>query len=237
MTKKETKEFIGKYFDSIAVENGFKPYTKKMGDIACLYIKEHDFGRDIITFGMYNYAASHQIFYHFGKFYTLIEQVVEKVNERIKLNPPFLKEPYYTTLSFSYESLNGLNKSAYLPYVENEEQVKKCIDEIITVSKTIAFPLLEKMNDLHFLDKEVNGGDFWESSWQKRYTFANFDIKRLIIAKLAGNPKFDEIIDKNYKSIEKASEESGYPFTYNRTDLNMPVPCVLKILKDMQPLM
>lgn len=232
MTKKETKEFIAKYFDSFALENGFKPYSKKLDDIACLYIKEYDLGRDVITFGMYNYAISHQIFYHYGKFFNSIEQVVKQVNDKIKLTPPYSKELYYTTLSFGYESLNGVNKSAYLPFVENEEQVKNCIDEIIAFSKTQAFPLLDKMNDLYFLNKEINGTDFWESSWQKKYALSNFDIKRLIIAKLAGSPNFDEIVDKNYKAIEKASAENGYPFIYDRNDLNKPIPHVLEILKN-----
>ena len=235
MTKKEAKEFIAKYFDAFAFENGFKPYTKKKGDIDFLYIRGHEFGRDTISISMYNYALSHQIFYHYGKLYNVIENIVELLNDKVKLSPPYSKEQYYTTLNFGYESLNGLNKPAYLPYVGNEEMVRKCVNEIISFSVNTAFPLLDKMNNFKFLDNEINNEDFWESGWQKKYAFAHFNIKRLIIAKLAGNPSFDEIADRNYKAIEKASEESGYPFTYDRNDLSMPIPCVLDILKHIEP--
>lgn len=234
MTKMETKEFITKYFDAFTIKNGFKLYTKKKGDIDLLYIKEHEYGRDTISISIYNYAVSHQIIYHYGKFYNAIENIVELVNKKIKLNPPYSREQYYTTLTFGYESLNSLNKSAYLPYLENEEQVKQCVGEIISFSNETAFPLLEKMNSIKFLDNVINGIDFWEDSWQKKFAFSYFFLQRFIIAKLANKHNYNEFVEIALSRIEKRAKEQEEVF--DRENLLSPVPYVLDILKHIEPL-
>ena len=139
-------------------------------------------------------------------------------------------------MSFGYGGLVlGKHIDTYLPECSNEKDIVRSVKEIIDFTTTHALPLLEKTNDVKFLDAEINGSEFWESDWQKKFNLGgNFDIKRLIIAKLVGNPNFDEIVDKNYKAIEKASAESGYPFTYDRNDLTMPVPSVLEMLKNIE---
>lgn len=234
MTKKETKETIAKYFNNFALENGFEQFKKKAGDVEFLYIKEHEYGRDTITINIFNYATSHQIFYGYGKFYNSIEQIVNMVNEKIALNPPYSKAPYNVTLGFRYESLSGLNKIGYLPYVENEAQVRDCVNEIIAFSNKTAFPLLKQMNDIRFLDSEINGEEFWENSWQKRYAFSYFFIQRFIIAKLANKIEYSEFVERVLSRIEEKAKEQGENF--NRNDLSMPVPYVLKILENVEPL-
>ena len=100
-----------------------------------------------------------------------------------------------------------------------------------------AFPIMDKFSDLREIDKVINGNDPWTTDWQMPYAFGgNFYEKRLIIAKLAGNPNFDDLVDFNYRTLEKLSAENGYPFTYNRSDLSKPLPALIQILQDVKPL-
>lgn len=234
MNKQEAKEFVIKHINSFFEIHDFK--LQKKADSSVIYQRKTNFGIDGFASGTVDYNPVQKIRYSFYKRINSIEEITNIVNQRIKLSPPIDKNTI--SFAFGYGGLVlGKHVDTYLPECSNEEDIIKSVSEIIDFTNTHAFPLLEKSNDIKFLDAEINDNDFWETDWQQKFNLGgNFDIKRLIIAKLAGNPNFDEIIDKNYKAIEKASEESGYPFTYDRNDLSMPVPSVLEILKDIKPL-
>jgi hypothetical protein len=153
----------------------------------------------------------------------------------IKLIPKIAKAT--DTIGFSYSSLNGLNHFNYLPDIRTEDDVKKCTEMMTDFLVNTALPIVDKFNDLREIDKLINGIDPWTTDWQMPYAFGgNFYEKRLIIAKLAGNSSFDDLVDFNYKTLEKLSAENGHPFTYNRSDLAKPLPALIKILQDVKPL-
>lgn len=234
MNKQEAKEFVIKHIDNFFENNGFK-LLKKV-DSSVIYQRKNKNSIDGFASGTVDYNPIQIVRYSFYKRINSIEEITASVNQKVKLSPPINKDT--VSLAFGYGGLVlGKHIDTYLPECSAEADIIKSVNEIIDFANTHAFPLLENSNDIKFLDTEINGCDFWETDWQRKFNLGgNFDIKRLIIAKLAGNPNFDEIVDKNYKAIEKASEESGYPFTYDRNDLTMAVPCVLEILKDIKPL-
>lgn len=235
MNKADAKEFTIKHINQFFEENVFK--LSKTRDSQVKYIRKTEFGFDGYASGTVDYNPIQIIRYSFFKRINIIEDIALEVFKRTKvISNPVDKNSL--SLAFGYGGLVlGKYVDTYLPECSSENDIINCVADIIDFSKNHALPLIEKANNLKFLDNEINGENFWETDWQKKFNLGgNFDIKRLIIAKLADNPNFEEVVDKNYKAIEKASEESGYPFTYNRNDLSMPVPCVLEILKDVKPL-
>ena len=234
MNKQEAKEFVIKHINAFFEKNNFK--LVKKADSSAIYQRKTNFGIDGFASGTVDYNPIQKIRYSFYKRINAIEGITNIVNQKIKLSPPIDNNTF--SLAFGYDTLIlGKYVDTYLPECSNENDIIESTKAIIEFAEQYALPLLEKTNDLVFLDNEINGKIFWETDWQQKFNLGgNFDIKRLIIAKLAGNPNFDEIVDKNYKAIEKASEESGYSFTYDRNDLSMPVPCVLEILKDIKPI-
>lgn len=98
-------------------------------------------------------------------------------------------------------------------------------------------PLLDKFNDIREVDAIIDGNEPWCTDWQMPYSFgAQFYEKRLVIAKLAGNPRFEELVDFTYTTIERLSAESGSPFTYDRNNYSMPIPAIVRALSDVRPL-
>ena len=234
MNKKEAKEFTIKHLNVFFEKHDFKLVKTRNSEVE--FIRKTNNGFDGFASGTVDYNPIQKIRYSFYKRINAIEEITNIVNQKIKLSPPIDKNT--VSLAFGYGGLVlGKHVDTYLPECSNENDIIESTKAIIEFAEQYALTLLEKTNDLVFLDNEINGKNFWKTDWQQKFNLGgNFDIKRLIIAKLAGNLNFDEIVDKNYKAIEKASEESGYPFTYDRNNLNMPVPCVLEILKDIKPI-
>jgi|SRR6218665_897661 len=234
MNKQEAKKLVVKHINSFFEKYDFK--LQKKIDSTVVYQRKTKFGFDGFASGTVDYNPVQIIRYSFYKKINCIEEITVLVDKKVKLSPPIDKNT--VSMAFGYGGV-VLRKpvDTYLPECKTEDDIIDSVNKIIDFSIKHAFPLIENADNLKFLDNEINGKYFWETDWQKKFNLGgNFNIKRLIIAKLAGNPSFDEIADRNYTAIEKASEESGYPFTYDRNDLSMPIPCVLDILKHIEPL-
>ncbi|MBL7898318.1 MAG: hypothetical protein JNJ99_07270 [Crocinitomicaceae bacterium] len=234
MNKNEAKELVIKHINVFFESQGYK--LVKKADSSVVYQKNMNSGFDGFASGTVDYNPIQKIRYSFYKRIESIEEITYLISQKVKLNPPIDKKTI--SLAFGYDSLIlGKYVDTYLPECKVEEDVAKCVQEIIGFAEMHALPLLEKANDIRYLDAQINGEIFWETDWQQKFNLGgNFDIKRLIVAWLANNPNFNEIVEKNYNAIEKASELSGYPFKYNRQDLSLPIPCALEILKSIKPL-
>ena len=65
------------------------------------------------------------------------------------------------------------------------------------------FKELEKYRDLREIDRLINNfHDFWETDWDKPYGLGgDFDLKRIIIARLAGNKRWEEVYRKQVEIL------------------------------------
>lgn len=233
MKKAEAKDLVIKYIASFFEKEGFA--LRKRKDTVVEYIRSGNWGFDGFAGSPVDYNPSQIIRYSLYKRHESVENIMAGVDRKLKLNPPIDRNT--VTIAFSYTTLNSINKDTYLPKMETEIDVKNCVDIIISFLRETAFPLLDRFNDLREIDREINGQFFWDTDWRKPFNLGgNFDVKRLVVARLANNEDFEEVVDKTYKSIEKLSLENGYPFVYDRSDLSMPLPYVVSMLKDVSPL-
>jgi hypothetical protein len=122
----------------------------------------------------------------------IIEEIWQEVNKKY-FNIERLNIEFSSTLNFSFESINGLQTSRYLPDIREEADVQVNTDLIIDFMKSTALPLLERFNDIREIDKEINGYVFWENDWRKPFQVGSFAFHRLIIAYLCGNSNFEKL--------------------------------------------
>ncbi len=167
----------------------------------------------------------------------ICNHVLKNTDNQLPIKPEIDEES--VSLATTYDSDGTNNYDHRFPLCKNEIDVKNECQEIKKFLDTRAFPFFTEMSDLRKLDKIINEDNFWYDDWMSPFGFSlggNFWIKRLIVAKLSGNKNFAEIVDKQYKLIEKASLDNGSPFTYDRNDLTREIPYTVEYLKNIKPL-
>jgi hypothetical protein len=233
MNKKEAKQLLMKFLMPEIEKFGFK--EKKSG-VEWSIGRKTEFGEDLIVGGFTDYNPSQQILFSLSKRDKRIFDILLSI-EKYGISLPLPISKHLGTIGFSYETLTGLNRHGYLPDMLNEEDVKKCVDTMLTFLRETAFPLLDRFNDLHEIDSIINGDSPWQTDWHKPYAFSTyFDYTRLIIAKLVDNPKYDMLVDFTLQSIKEIGLAYGYSREVDPNDLTKPLPVLLQILKEVKPL-
>ncbi|MBL7744128.1 MAG: hypothetical protein JNN00_11685 [Chitinophagaceae bacterium] len=233
MNKTDAKKLMMKYLLPQIEKIGYKERGK---GAEFEIVRKIASGEDIISGGFTDYNPIQKIIYGCNKRHEAIIAILKSLEEKgVILSPPISR--HTITIGFRYETLNGLNFVGYLPEMETEVDVKKCVDKMLDFLHNIAFPLLDKFNDLREIDMLINGEQPWTTDYRMPYALGgNFYEKRLIIAKLSGNPNFQSLIDFCYDSLEQLSAKSGHPFTYNRNDMTKPLPALIKLLQGVKSL-
>ncbi|TXJ25451.1 MAG: hypothetical protein E6Q24_14300 [Chitinophagaceae bacterium] len=232
MNTKEAKELMLKYLIPQIERYGFKPPGKGSEFEIKRKVKS---GEDVIVGGFTDYNPIQKIIFSFSKRHKSIIDILKVLEVKgVKLSPPISK--HTGTIGSSYRLLHDLNTSEYLPEMQTEADVEKCVNLMLEFLEGTAFPLLDKFEDLREIDKIINGNEPWITDVGQSYTFgAYFNFSRLIIAKLCGNPRYDALIELTYSKLERISAESGNSF-HGRDDLSKPIPALIKILKDVEPI-
>jgi hypothetical protein len=237
MIKKDALEYLFKNLNNFFTSNKFKK-TKKTSK-RFEFKKETENGYYEFGLGIIGYDDEFQFRFSVNKQDLRIEKVCNHVlkNTDNQLSIKHEIDEDTISLGLTYDSDGTNNYDARFPVCKNEQDVQNESKEIIKFLETKAFPFFSKMDDLRELDKIINEDAFWYDDWMMPFGLGgNFQIKRLIIAKLSGNKNFEEIVDKQYKLIEKASLDNGYPFTYDRNDLTRELPFTVEYLKNVKSL-
>ncbi len=192
MKKTEAKKILFYQLKPFFINMGFKLVAAKFSG----FIKQLDTGFDWVYFDVDDYNPCQNIYYSVMKRIESIDKIWQQVDMKY-FNTQRLNIEYAHTLKFSYETINNLNKTKYLPDVFEEKDVQINTDLILDFMGNTALPLLDRFNDLREIDKEINGKDFWESDWRKPFILggAAFPYVRTIIAHLCSNA--------NIKGIKK----------------------------------
>ena len=234
MTKNEAKQLMTKHLLPFIEKQGYK--ERKGSNTDFEFIRKTAKGQDIIIGGFTDYHPAQQIIYSLSKKNKIVHEILLKLQDSgISLSP---KVSNHTALiGVSYSSINNLNSLAYLPYMESEVDVVKCVSMMIDFMEVIAFPIMEKFEDLREVDKIINGSNPWATDWKMPYSFgAYFNFCRLIIARLSGNPHYFSLIEFTNTTLEKRSAESCSQFIYSKEDLSKPLPALIKLLEDVKPI-
>jgi hypothetical protein len=232
MVLTQIKELVYKNCAEPLTALGFEVKPNKAFDLTAR--KKRNNGFDSIAFAYNVYGDTFFLLYALNKTDNRVNKILLELQEKVKLD--FKVEKQSPVLFFSYNTLHDPSNSRYLPEMKTEQDVSKCVDMMMEFISTTAMPLFDKFEDLRELDAIINGDNSWETDWHKPYTLGgNFYEKRLIIARLAGNPHFEKLVDFNYKTLEKLSAENGSPFTYDRDDCTRSLPLLVTILKQVEP--
>jgi hypothetical protein len=191
------------------------------------------FGTDIMGFEMLNYNPSFQIMYAFSKICVPINDLLLRFQERTGIMLKVDKRTWF--IFFSYNTLNKPTGTTYLPYMDTEEDVQKCVSMMNSFIGDIGIPLLTRFDDLREVDKIINGDEPWETDWHKPYVLGvAFHLKRLIISKLAGLGSYDRTYDfvTAYYTSHFSDEQYGNNFKARMHEVEE----LHKMLIDVKPL-
>jgi len=232
MNTAEAKQLMLKYLMPKIESRGFKTPGKSSEFQIKRKTKN---GEDVISGGFTDFNPVQKIVYGAGKRDKRIIDILLQIQEKgITLSPPINKNS--STLGISYERIHKLNYIGYLPEMETEADVEKCVNMMLEFLEGTAFPMLDKFEDLREIDRIINGDEPWDTDWEKSFLLgAYFNFSRLVIARLSGNEKYEDLIEFTYSTLERRSKESGHPFTYDREDMNKPLPALIKVLEDIKP--
>jgi len=185
MQKKEAEKIILDYVRLIFIERGYL-YKKKYGG----FVKLSNEGYNSITIGMFSYFPLQAPTYAIAKRYNIVENIYKKLSDKFHFTETIT--PIDFSFWFSEDTLQGKMRSAYLPAVETEAEMVDSAKHIKEFMIKIGFPMLDKYSNLPAIDTEINGNDFWQTDWMHKFALGGgFHFKRLIIAKLCNNPRFD----------------------------------------------
>ena len=218
-------------------KNGFK--LMKNGSSEAIYKRKTILGYDIFGSSPTNYTPVQVLGFGVSKIIKPVETITAEVNKHVQMNPPI----HINTRSLSltnYEMNRQKDSKRRLKSETTEEDVKEYADEVVEYLQNNAIPQLEKFNDLREIDKIINGDDFWITDWQMPFNLGgNFYVKRLIVAKLAGNRKYEEVVRKNYEGSRQFLREAGNQKELDEldeSDLSQPIPFTVEYLKNVPSL-
>lgn len=186
----EARELTLKYLEPVLKRYGFtvKLSASKQAKIS----RKSANGMDKIGLDMLNYKPSFQIRYAFSKICVPINDVLLRLQEKVKLPIKVEKDDWF--IFFSYNTLHNPTRTEYLPYMETEEEVQNCVAMMSSFIEDPAMPLLARFDDLAEVDRIINGSEPWETDWLKPYYLGSaFYLSRFIISKLAGQGSYDRL--------------------------------------------
>jgi hypothetical protein len=224
---KEVKDYVKRELEPHFVEQGFTSKTEK---------------EFVFSYSCDNEGTSHELFGYLLKYndYKLVYgfsfglQKVVEVLKQIDKHTPLERRKYSignTLISISPGSIL-FPREPERPYkdFDNEFRLKLILFDIQAFYQSYYLPFCNKYSDIKQLNKLYNRlDDFRIDAWE----FPNlgfFHVTRLVIARLANDPNFDEIVNKNFEALEQLWQRDGG--VYDRLDESKPEVFAAKYLKD-----
>jgi len=202
MYAKQANEIVLKYLTPTFIENAYTYKKNKWGG----FVKKISGGHDHVYLTNYNYFPLQIPAYSIRKRFDIVEEIYDELALKFNLNRTVSE--INETFCFSYESLNALHTSSYLSGGETATKILDNADQIKKFLLEIGFPMLDKYSTLNAIDAEINGNDFWHTDWMHKFALGGaFHFKRLIIAKLCNNPKFDELCEFHLTEHEEIKKK------------------------------
>lgn len=204
MNQKEATEIIVNYLSPIFLERGYKYKKSRWFG----FVKQYKNGFEHFMLSFANYWPMQQPEFLVSKRLNVIEDIYVSLVDLFDLGMPDDRATV-GTFYFDYESLHFAHTNSFLKGGETEQDMLRDAKKIEEFMLEVGFPMLAKY-DLKTIDAEINGDDFWETDWQKKFSLGGgFDYKRLIIAKLCNNQRFEKLYQFQLNDYKKSF--SNYP--------------------------
>jgi hypothetical protein len=230
LSKKQAKEFELKYLKLFFEDKKFK--LRKGGGADFDFIRKNPIGNEVVYFThLESFPGTQQEFYILKEI-NEIELHYEAIIKGLGQN--YNKHKYPRSLKFWKGSIEGINTNRYMPQMLTEMDVASSCEIVKNFMTETGFPMLERFNDIKELNKEINGESFWTTDWQMPFDLGgDFDIKRIIIARLANQGNFEKVMQKSYEQIDKWLTENNQP-PIDRTDITKGTPFIEHYLKNLK---
>lgn len=231
MTQQEAKTLFIKHAAETIESWGFK--EKKIRRAEAIYIKTKENGVEEFGVSTRNYMPMVQYAIGATKRLNLIENILSEINIKYALNLDLNKETF-TIACFK----NKRELDLALPDVIDEEGVIESSKILLDYIGNTVIPMFNLFDDIREIDKQINGEgeNYWESDSKSSLPFSlghDFFPRRLIIAWLCNNPRFDLLAENSFLYIEQSMEKhTGKPYHCDRSNLRDLLPATIRYLKD-----
>jgi hypothetical protein len=225
----QSKLFLDNFFNP----KGYK--YKRTTYTGLKYEKKEEYGLTGINISILNYSVIKRLNFTVYREFDYLEELTKQIYEKLNPGKEYIK---VHSLGISYHPNGDMSRTWQSNQIIVDRHIVPALTEIIEYMEREGFPLLSRFEDLREIDKVINNlDDLWDWDVGKPFSLGgNFDVKRVIIAKLSGNPRYEEVVDMAFRKVEEGSARDGYPFVYDRKDLALPIPYTVHFLKDIKPL-
>jgi hypothetical protein len=234
----EVKDKLIEYIMQYLEPKGFKYKKKNSSEFEIVQRKDKN-GFNRISGGFANFSPVFRIDpIGFGIRHSNIADILDRVNELIPLTPSYSKDR--GTFNFLADVEYTGSKPEILSWNEEfstDEGLRKQVYKVIEFLENGGMKAFDKYQDLREVDRIFNDlENFWDRVTPIGYSLGGFDnLTRLIVAKLSGNPHYEEVVNKSYELLDKIRAEKGLE-PFDRSDLTKPAPYTVHLLKDIKPL-
>lgn len=206
---KDFKKMIEPQFEALAIQNGFVkgvyPYQAKLKSLAGRkgYIKNVSFGQQFVSITCEGGAGDYKIIitiFLLSEHYKTISESLEVEDGLYAIIPLFLENLQYPTTGFVFKTCR----------VDNLVEFNEFMQKI----ETIWFPLINRIQTLQDVDSLFHG------ELSAFFRFDRIYPCSLIVAKLAGNPDFEALVEK--ERTDPTSKGWGSPWFKEEMAPKMP---------------
>lgn len=238
LSKTEVKDFVRSFLETKLNDYSFNFQKYKESEID--YVKTNIFGNTSIGIYIDLLVNSEITAWQFGVALTQrleeVEALLALISKNTQLEVPVDKHTF--TVSTSVTRLHKHKITHRFEPVLEIDDVKKQCNIVLEFLELEALPFIKKMQDIKEIDKLINQGDeIWGTDWNQIIGLGgNFNVKRLIIAYLAGGIEhMEEVNLKENIAIAKLVEEQGTgPFDPSyKQKLDNPVGYTLHYLRSL----
>lgn len=229
MNTKNIKEILSRDLEPLFVEKGFK--TKNESQLVFSYYAE----KKDVTYAVDGHLLKYNDYVLVYHFYFGIKKVVEHLREIDRVVP--LDSNKYTvsnsliTISPGVVLFPKETDRAYKSF-DSDFKLKLILFDIQVFYQDFYLPFCNKFSDIKQLDKLFNRLDDFRTDSSIFPGLAFFYVTRLIIARMANNPDYDEVVERNFQILEAEFRKFGG--TYDRNDETQPVVFAAKYLRDLK---
>ena len=158
----------------------------------------------------------YKLVYAFSLGVNKIVEILKEIDSHVPLSRRIYTVQESITGISPGQLLNPLDISRAYKYFATEEALLSILQEVKTFYEQNFVPFCNKYSNVEELDKLINSSaDFWIDSTGKTTPISFFHITRLIIARLANNGNFDEVVERNFQALEELWKRDGGVFDRN----------------------
>jgi len=216
---------LGAFFGPL----GFR-VEKVKGDIVASMIKDdcvNHYGFHCHT----NKYNEYKLVYSFSFGINKVVEVLKEIDGHVPLTKPRLEISGFLTGTSPGYRLDPFDPERGYKYFTTEEGLLQILEDVKAFYRDEFLPFCETYSDVVKLDKLINCfDDFWMDSLGKPVPLRFFHVTRLIVAKLANNPHFDEVVERNFQALEELWKRDGG--VYDRFNESKPEVFTAKYLKE-----